>query len=187
MSLLRPDPGELLISSHLQTDGPFEGTVLLVLDSDADGALAVVLNRFSDLELESVLPGWEDRVSPPQILFDGGPVSPNGAICLAALADTGEDPPGWRRLFDDVGLLHLDTPLEIVEGAYADLRIFAGYAGWEPDQLEQEIAAGAWWVAPARYDDVFGADPEAAWRRVLRRQPPPMAWLSTLPTDPEEN
>ena len=91
-------------------------------------------------------------------------MSPNGAICLASVATAGEEPPGWRPLFDTVGLLHLDTPIEIVAGAYRDLRIFAGYAGWAAGQLQAEIAEGMWHVVDADYADVFGDEPLDLWR-----------------------
>ncbi len=103
-------------------------------------------------------------MSEPRLLFHGGPVSPNGAICLASTAARGEEPPGWRPLFDNVGLLHLDTPIEIVKGAYADLRIFAGYAGWAPGQLQSEIDEGMWHAVSATYADVFGTQPTELWR-----------------------
>ncbi len=187
MTTSRPRPGDLLVAAPGTTGGEFHRAVVLVLDADEDGALGVVVNRLSELSLAAVLPDWVDRVSQPRVLFHGGPVSPNGAICVAAVVDDSEEPPGWRRLFGNVGLLHLDTPLEIVAGAYDDLRIFAGYAGWEPGQLEAELAQGFWHVLPSRYDDVFGSDPESMWRRVLRRQPGRLAWFSTWTEEPENN
>ncbi|MVA77431.1 YqgE/AlgH family protein [Auraticoccus sp. F435] len=187
MTPTRPKPGDLLVASPGLSGGEFDHSVVLVLDADEDGALGVMVNKLSELSLASVLPDWVDRVSHPRVLFHGGPVSPNGAICVAAVAHVGEEPPGWRRLYDNVGLLHLDTPLEIVAGAYDDLRIFAGYAGWEPGQLEGELAEGYWHVVPSRYDDVFGPDPVPMWRRVLRRQPGRLAWLSTWTDTPELN
>src|SRR5690349_11133482 len=120
----QPAAGDLLVASILLADGVFNSTVVLVLDSDADGALGVILNELSQTALEAVLPDWVPAVSEPKLLFHGGPVSPNGAICLASVISRTEEPPGWRPLFDNVGLLHLDTPIEIVKGAYADLRIF---------------------------------------------------------------
>lgn len=180
-------PGMLLIAGVSLSDGVFDETVVLLLDVDENGALGVVLNRLADLALESVLPGWVTQASPPRALFDGGPVSPEGAICLASPMRDGEEPPGWRPLFDRVGLLHLDTPIEIADGAYRDLRIFAGYAGWGPGQLDGELDRGLWHVARATYADVFDLDPATLWRRALRRQGGELGWLSTWTPLPELN
>jgi putative transcriptional regulator len=187
MSGRDPAPGRLLVASVLLSEGVFHRTVVLVLDSDEDGALGVILNEISQTLLDSVLPDWAGAVSEPRLLFHGGPVSPNGAICLASVASPDEEPPGWRPLFDNVGLLHLDTPIEIVAGAYRDLRIFAGYAGWAAGQLQAEIQQGMWHVAQAEYDDVFGDRPLDLWRSVLRRQHSEMALFSTWVEDPELN
>jgi putative transcriptional regulator len=182
-----PVPGDLLVASVLLADGIFDQTVVLILDSDADGALGVILNQVAQTPLDAVLPDWVGAVSEPRLLFHGGPVSPNGAICLASVAERGEEPPGWRPLFDTVGLLHLDTPIEIVTGAYKDLRIFAGYAGWAPGQLQVEISEGMWHVLSADYADVFGRRPTSLWRAVLRRQPNRLARFSTWVNDPDLN
>jgi putative transcriptional regulator len=192
-----PLAGDLLVASVLLADGVFNRTVVLVLDSDEDGALGVILNEISQTRLDAVLPDWVSVVSKPQLLFHGGPVSPNGAICLASVAHAEEEPPGWRRLFEasqstasgqvTVGLLHLDTPIEIVTGAYRDLRIFAGYSGWAAGQLQAEIMQGMWHVVHADYSDVFGGEPLTLWRRVLRRQHSALAMFSTWLEDPDLN
>ena len=182
-----PVPGDLLVASVLLADGIFNQTVILVLDSDDDGALGVILNEISQTPLDAVLPEWARSVSEPQLLFHGGPVSPNGAICIASVLDGGEEPPGWRRLFENVGLLHLDTPIEIVAGAYRDLRIFAGYAGWSAGQLQSELAQGMWHVIAASYSDVFSTSPLDLWRGVLRRQPGELSFFATWTEDPELN
>lgn len=187
MTTREPVPGDLLVASVLFDNDTFNRTVILVLDSDEDGALGVILNQISQTPLDSVLPDWAGRVSEPKLLFLGGPVSPNGAICLSSVLTPGEEPPGWRPLFDTVGLLHLDTPIEIVSGAYRDLRIFAGYAGWSAGQLAGEIAQGMWHVVNASYDDVFGPRPLDLWRAVLRRQTTEIAYFSTWLEDPDLN
>jgi putative transcriptional regulator len=187
VTVREPRAGDLLVASVLLADGVFNQSVVLLLDLDEDGALGVILNEISQLPLDSVLPEWVSTVSEPHLLFHGGPVSPNGAICLASVASAEEEPPGWRPLFDTVGLLHLDTPIEIVAGAYRDLRIFAGYAGWAAGQLQSEIAEGMWHVIRAQYGDVFGRSPLTLWRTVLRRQPSELAFFSTWVEDPESN
>ena len=182
-----PVAGDLLVASIMLADGVFNQTVVLVLDADEDGALGVILNEISQTPLDAVLPDWVGTVSEPRLLFHGGPVSPNGAICLASVAADGEEPPGWRPLFDSVGLLHLDTPIEIVSGAYRDLRIFAGYAGWASGQLQAEISEGMWHLVPADYGDVFAGQPLELWRTVLRRQQGEIAFFSTWLENPELN
>ena len=182
-----PSAGELLVASASHGEGFFRQTVVFLLDADESGALGVVLNRLAPAELGEVLPQWADLVSPPQLLFAGGPVSPNGAVCVARLANPSEDPPGWKRVHGDLGLLHLDTPVEIAQGAYSDMRIFAGYAGWEAGQLEGELLQGYWHRFPSTEADVFGADQEGLWRRVLRRQGGMTSWYASYAEDPDLN
>lgn len=180
-------PGTLLIASVTLSDGVFDGTVVLILDADESGTVGVVLNKVTDIDLVTALPQWAHLVSAPESLFDGGPVSQQGAVCLARPSDADDDPPGWRQLFDRIGLLNLDTPVEIADGAYSDLRVFAGYAGWDAGQLDSELALGLWHVVRARPADVFDDDPESLWRRVLRRQGGDLALLSTWTPDPSLN
>ncbi len=169
------------------TDEYFDQSVVLLLDCDREGALGVTVNKLASTSLDSVLPEWTELVAPPRVLFAGGPVSPNGAICVAKLGDPAEEPPGWRRVAGDIGLLHLDTPVELAEGGYTALRIYAGYSGWAPGQLEDELARGMWYRIGARDDEIFTADPTGLWRRVLRRHGGVAALLSTWPPDPELN
>ncbi len=179
--------GDLLIATVEIDGGIFAQSVIVLIDADDAGSIGVIVNKIGETPLARVLPDWVPLTSPPQALFVGGPVSPEGAICLAALADPAEEPPGWRRVFGNVGLLHLDTPTEIVAGAYADLRIFAGYAGWGPGQLAEEIERGSWYVTPAAYGDVFSPEPTALWRRTLRRLPPPIGFYTSWTRSPELN
>ena len=182
-----PAAGDLLISGSGLTTGIFAHSVVYLLDCDEDGALGVVINQPSQLDMAQILPQWVHLMTPPQCIFQGGPVSPNGAICVARVQQPHEEPPGWRPVRGATGLLHLDTPVELVHGAYSDLRVFAGYAGWGPGQLESEIIRGDWVHALARESAVFGSDPATLWRRVLRRQNGTEALLSTMPDDESLN
>lgn len=167
--------------------GFFDQSVILILESDDDGAIGVALNKPSPMLVSQVLPDWEPQLNPPQVLFAGGPVLPNGALCLAKVQDPGEDPLGWRRIVGDVGVLHLDTPVEIAAGAFSDVRVFAGYCGWEPGQLTEEIRRGAWLRTSPREEEIFGARTEGLWRQVLRRLGGQAALLSAYTASPELN
>jgi len=180
----RPGAGDLLISSPL-IDGPeFSRTIVLLLNVDDDGALGVIINRPSEVGIEVVLDRWTDLVSPPAVLFSGGPVEPDGAVCVARLAAGAEAPQGWRAMFGSLGLVDLDEP---VSGSFDAVRIYAGYAGWGADQLESELAEGAWFVVPSEPADLVSTDPESLWRSVLRRQSVPVSYLATMPVDPTRN
>lgn len=183
-----PAPGRLLVATPLLVDPNFDHTVVLLLDADDDGALGVVLNRPSPVPVQEVLPGWSDVLAGPDVLFQGGPVGTDSALAVADLRSDGSgEPVGFRRLFGATGIVDLDTPTEIMTPALTSLRIFAGYAGWGSGQLEAEVEEGSWYVLPAHPDDLFGADPERLWSRVLRRQPGELAWVSTRPADPTLN
>jgi putative transcriptional regulator len=179
--------GDLLVAGVGLSDGVFDGAVVLLLDADEAGTVGVVLNRVAEIELADALPAWAKLVCEPQALFDGGPVSQQGAVCLAEPWALGEEPPGWRPVFDRVGLLNLDTPVEIAEGTYRHLRIFAGYAGWDAGQLERELEFEMWHVVPALTEDAFDSSPEDLWRRVLRRQGGELGLLSTWTSSAELN
>ena len=180
--------GRLLVATPLLLDPNFERSVVLLLDVDENGALGVVLNRPSTVPVAEVLPEWGEVAGSPGVLFQGGPVSTDSALAVAALPPGGgEEPVGFRRLYDDVGIVDLDAPTEIVGPALTGLRVFAGYAGWGEEQLAEEVRTGSWYVVGSDPGDLFGSNPEGLWMRVLRRQPGELAWVSTRPLDPTLN
>lgn len=183
--------GSLLVSSAGMADPNFADTVILMLDVDEGGALGVVLNRPSPVLVAEVLGAWGEVVAEPEVLFRGGPVAPEGALALGLLADRDDAPVGFREVWSSeagiLGVVDLDTPVELVEGSLSRMRVFAGYAGWGAQQLQDEVARGDWYVVPTLLRDVFRPDPRDLWREVLRRQPGELAWHSTRPADPGLN
>ena len=162
--------GMLLVATPALLDPNFADTVVLLLDVDDDGALGVVLNRPSAVPVAEVLAGWGDVVAEPEVLFQGGPVSTEGALAVALLRDPDDVPVGFRAVDGRLGLVDLDTPVELVEGSLDGLRIFAGYAGWGADQLDGEIEEGSWYVVPG---EAAGRLPPRPDRPVARRAAPP--------------
>ena len=172
------DAGMLLLASPDLLDPNFVDTVVLLLDVNDEGALGVVLNRPSALPVSEVLGDWGDVVEEPEVLFQGGPVSTDGALGGRAGQPRRRGRLGFRVVTDRLGLLDLDTPTELVVGTVERLRIFAGYAGWGAGQLEGEIEEGSWYVVPGLPDDVFRLDTRDLWRDVMRRQPGDLAFPS---------
>jgi putative transcriptional regulator len=66
-------------------------------------------------------------------------------------------------------------------------RVFAGYAGWGPGQLDAEMEQGSWLTEDALADDVFSSEPEQLWTTVVRRKGHAFQLLTTMPFDPSTN
>ncbi len=183
---MRPAAGSLLIASATLADPNFARCVLLVLASDENGSLGVILNRPTEVQVSEVLPTWQDMATAPDVLFQGGPVELNAALAVGSVR--GDDPiMGWQPMTGTIGIIDLDGAPEDLLGRLAALRVYAGYTGWGDGQLEGEIEEGSWHVVSAQPGDLFTATPDRLWRDVLRRQPTPLSMLATMPEDANLN
>jgi putative transcriptional regulator len=168
-------------------DPNFARAVVLVLAHSDQGALGLVLNRPTVTAVASPLPEWEDLASEPAVIFVGGPVS-EGTICLARVKPEVSVPSsGYLPLQGMLGTVDLESDPVFVAPWVAALRIFAGYAGWGPGQIESEMAEGAWWALEVDDGDVFSGEATTLWKRVLRRQGGHLALISAYPPDPSLN
>jgi len=178
--------GKLLIATPALGDGIFDRSVVLIIEhDDTEGAFGVVLNRPSTTDVEGALPEWSPLAASPSVVFVGGPVNPEAAICLARVSHPEAD--GWVPVVGSVGALDLSQDADLLAAAVDEVRIYAGYAGWTVGQLEDEIEAGAWFVVDATEADVLNDDPDSLWQRILRRQPGRLAMFDAFPEDPSTN
>lgn len=178
--------GKLLVATPALDDPNFFRTVVLIVEHSADGAAGVVLNRPSGSQLEGPLVEWASAAAEPAVVFVGGPVQQDAAVCLGAAAPGGE-PPGFKPFLGRLGTLDLTLGPDDVVPHIDRLRVFAGYAGWGGGQLEDEIDEGAWFVLDADPEDALSASPDRLWRFVLRRQGGDLALVSNFPDDPSLN
>ncbi|MEU0846010.1 YqgE/AlgH family protein [Streptomyces sp. NPDC005962] len=188
--------GRLLVATPALADPNFDRAVVLLLDHDEEGSLGVVLNRPTPVGVGDILESWAGLAGEPGVVFQGGPVSLDSALGVAVVpGESGRSPArgeeagplGWRRVHGAIGLVDLEAPPELLAAAVGSLRIFAGYAGWGPGQLEDELSDGAWYVVESEPGDVSSPSPERLWRSVLRRQRSELAMVATYPDDPSLN
>jgi putative transcriptional regulator len=175
--------GRLLISSGGLFDPNFRHTVVLVGEHNEAGALGVVLNRPLDVTVHEAVPALSSFVPPEEPLFQGGPVQPSSAVLLAEVAH-----PELADIlvFESIGFLIGEIPEDVRPGVLR-ARVFLGYSGWGPGQLESEMDQDSWIIEPAREEDVFTAVPDLLWSRVLERKGPEYRRLSRMPFDPGMN
>lgn len=175
--------GHLLIAGPGLVDPNFRRTVILVGEHSAEGALGVVLNRASDATVDEAIPELAELADDLGSVHVGGPVQPSAIVVLADFVDPDR---ASVLVLDSVGFL----PSEVDPDALGELRrarVYAGYAGWGPGQLDGELEEGSWIVEPALAEDVFTADPEELWSDVLRRKGGPFGVLALMPPDPSLN
>jgi putative transcriptional regulator len=175
--------GHLLVAGPTLVDPNFWRTVVLVGEHSEEGALGVVLNRVSETTVEEAVPELASLVETDALVHVGGPVQRSAIVVVA---DFVEPERAAALVLDSVGFLPARVdPQEL--GELRRARVFAGYAGWGPGQLDAELEEGSWIVERARPEDVFADEPERLWQTVLRRMGGPYALLSLMPPDPSLN
>jgi putative transcriptional regulator len=177
--------GRLLVAMPVLDDPAFARSVVLLIDHDEDGALGVVLNRASEVPVSEATDTLIDLIPAPGVLFGGGPVEPNA---LVAIGRPQEGIAHNETTFvEGLRLVDLDQDPVLAGVELSQVRLFAGYAGWAPGQLEHEVWQGAWVVVDAEPSDVFTSAPESLWRDVLARQPGRVRLLADFPADVSVN
>ena len=179
--------GRLLVAKNRLLDPNFHRAVVLVLDHGDEGAFGVVLNRPVPVDVDVVLPAWQEHVSTPATLFQGGPVGLDGAIGVVTAPPGARLPTTVDRLVGPFSLVDLDSDPAALAGLVTGVRVFAGHSGWGAGQLEGELEEGSWYVLDAEPDDAVTRDPSTLWRRVLRRQGGDLAIVSTFAEDASLN
>jgi putative transcriptional regulator len=158
--------------------------VVLIAEHGEDGAMGVVLNRESELEVDEAAPSLAEIVEPGALVHEGGPVQPTAVMIMAEF----EDPAAAAALVvEDIGFVSAEIDFDSLDTVVRRVRVFAGLAGWAPGQLEAEIERDDWIVEPALPEDVFHTSAEDLWSAVLERKGGQFALVARMPEDPSLN
>ena len=174
--------GQFILDGGKLSGSVFHRSVVLVCRHDANGAFGLILTRMADSSLGSVL-----DVDAPAPIRDirlglGGPVQ-EAALSFLVSEPALLNPnvmPGLRLGHDPEDLLDLGRAW--LPGRR--VRVFAGYAGWSPGQLDDEMLRESWLQHPASLERIFDVPPELLWKDVLRSRP---NWQERILPDAPEN
>jgi putative transcriptional regulator len=175
--------GQLLVASPQLGDPNFARTVVLITEHNDEGAMGIVLNRPSTATVAEAAPELENLVEPNEDVHVGGPVQPSSVIVLAEW----EQPDDGVPVFGRVGFVASGSDPDELATTVRRARLFAGFAGWSPGQLESELERDDWILEPAQPDDVFAPDPDELWSEVLQRKGGEYALVARMPIDPSLN
>ncbi|HWH70990.1 MAG TPA: YqgE/AlgH family protein [Candidatus Sulfotelmatobacter sp.] len=173
--------GQLLLDSGQLQGSFFQRTVVLICQHDAEGAFGLVLNRATGTNAGDMIVADLPETLKVCPLYLGGPVQPSALSFLHSdtyLPDA--------NVIPNLNLGHsIENLVDIGESFSASqkIRLFAGYSGWSPGQLEDEMKRKAWLTHPASLELVFDTDPDQLWQRILRRKGGQYRLLAQMPED----
>jgi putative transcriptional regulator len=161
--------GKFLIAKRHLRDPNFSKTVVLLVDYSQRGAKGLIINRPTDVRISEALPEMEALHRRPDTLYVGGPVA-LGLLLL--LIRSGSEIEESRHVFEDVYLSSSPALLQrLIEEEYnvERFRVYAGYAGWAPGQLDHEVSRGDWYISSGDAQTVFERPSSEIWSDLIRR------------------
>ena len=176
--------GQLLLASPALFDPNFRRTVVLVTEHTEEGAAGLVLNRPSETAVADAVPDLLPLVSEEERVYVGGPVQESAVLVLAEFEDPEE---AALLVVDDVGFVPGDGDFDLLAGATRRVRVFAGYAGWGPGQLEAELEESSWIVGSSPAPELFPELEDDLWARILRDKGGVYRVVALMPEDPSVN
>jgi putative transcriptional regulator len=177
--------GQLLLDNGKLAGSFFHRTVLLICQHDAEGAFGLVLNRQTGNHVGDALAADLSEALKELPLFLGGPVQPQALSFLHSDSFIAE-----ANVMANLSVGHSIDDLQDLGTSFSttrQLKIFAGYAGWSPGQLDDEMRRDTWLTHPASLDLVFHATPEKLWQHILLQKGWNYRLLAESPEDPAVN
>jgi putative transcriptional regulator len=184
MSSVESLKGMLLFSTPALFDPNFRRTVVLVAEHGEDGAMGVVLNRPSDTTVGEAVPDLADVAGADSPVFVGGPVQPRAVLVLAEFEEATD---AAAVVIGDIGFARADRDLGELADKTRRARVFAGYSGWSPGQLEAELEEESWLVEPVGDVDLLGDPADDLFGSALRTKGGSYRILALMPDDPHQN
>ena len=176
--------GQLLLASPGLFDPNFRRTVVLVTEHNEEGAAGLVLNRPSETVVAEAVPDLVPLVDDDERVYVGGPVQESAVLVLAEFDDPDE---AAMLVVEDVGFVPGDGDFGLLAASTRRARVFAGYAGWGPGQLEAELEESSWIVEDSTGPSLFPEPDDDLWGMVLRDKGGLYRVVAMMPEDPSVN
>ena len=166
---LLPAQGSILISEPFLQDAYFQRSVVLLVEHNTQGSMGFVLNKKTDLIVNTFFPELEEYPEIP--IYLGGPVSANRLFFIHSLGDliVPDSVKIKDRLYFDGDFEALKRYMQNGHSIEGKVKFFLGYSGWTEGQLGNEINKNSWVVSHAAKENVLLADGESFWKNSLEQ------------------
>jgi len=163
-----PANGVLLVAKPSLNDRNFSRTVVLVTQTEDGSTVGVIVNRPTTLKLSEFLSDEIPTGNYREPIYFGGPVMLNALVSLFR-SETPPAAPAFHVLKDVYLTMHQDNIENLLKDTTARYRIYAGFSGWLPHQLESEMMRDSWYFLPADEATVFREKADGLWEELLER------------------
>ncbi len=175
--------GDLLISEPFMKDPNFKRTVTLICEHTDEGTLGLVLNRPSIFNVTQMIQGFPAF---PSLINYGGPVGMDRLNYIHCYGDILE---GAFHIVDNIywngNYEQLKSLIREKKIMPQNIQFFAGYAGWEAGQLEEEMQDNSW-IVSRNNTEIFKMS-VYMWKEILEKMGGKNKLISTFPEDPSLN
>lgn len=163
-----PANGLFLIARPGLIDPNFAKTVVLVTQTEDASTVGVIINRPSTLKLSDFLSKEFDTANYRGPIFFGGPVM-RQALVVVFRSETVPTAAAFHVLKDVYLTMHPDNIEKLLADPAARYRVYAGFAGWAPRQLQSEVMRDGWYFLPADEPTVLRESADGLWEELLER------------------
>ncbi len=160
--------GVLLVAKPELIDPNFSRTVVLVTQTEGYSTVGVILNRPGSTPLSEFLGEDESASRHAEPVFSGGPVMRRNLVAVFH-SDRPPAAPAFHVLRTVYLSMHPDNIRELLSSGDRRFRLYAGFSGWAPRQLESEFEREGWFILPADEDTVFRSDTSGLWEELAGR------------------
>ncbi|MEO6696250.1 MAG: YqgE/AlgH family protein [Ignavibacteria bacterium] len=181
---IQPSKGRLLISAPFLND-IFKRSVIILAEHNEEGSVGFILNKLTDYKLHEIIEDFPHFDAP---VYIGGPVQQNSLNFIHKAKGILEggfeiaDGLYWGGNFEELKILIESDSINA-----EDFKFFLGYAGWNPDQLNEEIKTISWYLHDPTPENIFSNQPKHLWRDVLKSMGKDYSLIASFPEDPSVN
>jgi len=163
-----PANGLFLVAKPTLLDPNFARTVVLVTQTEDASTVGVIINRPTEFKLSQFLSPELDTAHYKDAIYFGGPVMRQALVSLF-VSPTPPEAAAFHVLKNVYLTMHPDNIARLLLDPNARYRIYAGFSGWAPSQLESEFMRDSWYVLPADEAALFRDKPDGLWEELLER------------------
>ncbi|MDX2425823.1 MAG: YqgE/AlgH family protein [Cycloclasticus sp.] len=161
---LPENQGRFLVATEQLDHTSFQQAVILITHLSERGATGLTINRPTNIPLTNIFPQTQHLKLNDESLYLGGPVSTNAIFVILR---TTQPRKNMHRIAENI---YFSTAKSAFSTPFSgDSRVYAGYAGWSPGQLQMEIDRGDWTLIHAEANIIFEKNPQALWQRLSKR------------------